>query len=284
MNIRIRGFTFVVGSFVLGAVSSIYAGPKVSVGVAVPPNQQVSMDRIDHSTWDALLRKYVDLNGRVNYRAWHSSPADSNVLTQYLSTLSTASPSIRASKPATLAYWINAYNAVTIKGILREYPTTSIRNHTARLYGYNIWKDLLLNVGEKQVSLNQIEHEILRKTGEPRIHFAIVCASHSCPRLMNEAYVAEKLEQQLTINTKNFFANSENFRYDARSKRFQMSAILDWFASDFGSDQAAQLKTIAPYLPDKASYQAALSNGVKVAYLDYDWSLNEQRAPSTARR
>ena len=101
---------------------------------------------------------------------------------------------------------------------------------------------------------------------------------------MNEAYVAEKLEQQLTINTKNFFANSENFRYDARSKRFQMSAILDWFASDFGSDQAAQLKTIARYLPDKASYRAALTNRVKVAYLKYDWSLNDQKTSDTARR
>ena len=284
MDIRLRRFTLVVGSFLLGTVSSLYAGPKVSVGMTVPTNQQVSMDRIDHSSWDALLRKYVDLDGRVNYRAWQSSQADNKALTRYLSTLSTASTTIRASKPARLAFWINAYNAVTIKGILREYPTTSIRNHTARLYGYNIWKDLLLIVGGKQISLNQIEHEILRKMGEPRIHFAIVCASHSCPRLLNEAYAAEKLEQQLTVNAKNFFANRENFRYDARNGRFQMSSILDWFASDFGSDQAAQLKTIAPYLPDKASYHAALANNVKVAYLKYDWSLNDQQTPATARR
>ncbi len=153
------------GSLVLGAASSLHAGPKVSLGSAVPPNQQVSMDRIDHSTWDALLRKYVDNGGRVNYQAWKSSEADRDALTQYLATLSTASTSRRASKPAALAFWINAYNAVTIQGILREYPTTSIRNHTARLYGYNIWKDLLLHVGENQVSLDQIEHEILRKIG-----------------------------------------------------------------------------------------------------------------------
>ena len=284
MNNRFHRFAFIAGSCLLGAVTSLSAGPKVSVGSAVPTNQQVSMDHINHLAWDALLRKYVDPNGRVNYRAWQSSQTDSNALTKYLSTLSTASTSIRASKPATMAYWINAYNAVTIQGILREYPTTSIRNHTARLYGYNIWKDLLLNVGGKQVSLNQMEHEVLRKMGEPRIHFAIVCASHSCPRLLSEAYVADKLEQQLTVNTKNFFANSENFRYDARGKRFQLSSILDWFASDFGSDQAAQLKTIARYLPDKASYQAALSNNVKVAYLKYDWSLNDQQTQATARR
>jgi len=139
----------------------------------------------------------------------------------------------------------------------------------------------LLTVGKNSYSLEDIEHQILRKMGEPRIHFAIVCASFSCPRLLNEAYVAARLEEQLTINTRAFFANGGNFRFDAQSRRFYLSSILSWFGEDFGSNQAAQLKTIAPYLPSQVASQAANSNSISISYLDYDWSLNEQK---TARR
>jgi hypothetical protein len=106
---------------------------------------------------------------------------------------------------------INAYNAVTVRGILREYPTSSIQNHAAKWLGYNIRKDLLLLVGGQPYSLDQIEHEILRKLDEPRIHFAIVCASRSWPRLGNRAYTAADLENQLDFNTQAFFADPGNF-------------------------------------------------------------------------
>jgi uncharacterized protein DUF547 len=260
---------------------SALAGTKVSVGQALPANQQVSFDQIDHTPWDILLKKYVNAQGGVNYRAWMNSTADTQALDDYLNTLSRANPQTQASREAKLAFWINAYNAVTVKGILREYPTTSIRNHTAKVFGYNIWQDLLLTVGKNAYSLEDMEHKILRKMGEPRIHFAIVCASHSCPRLLNEAYIAARLEEQLAVNTRAFFANGENFRYDAQSRRFYLSSILNWFGKDFGSNQAAQLKTITPYLPSQAAREAAHANSVTVSYLDYDWSLNEQR---TVRR
>jgi len=153
------------------------------------------MDQIDHRSWDALLKRYVNQRGNVDYQAWKQSAADQRALDAYLAHLSSANPNAQALGAAKLAFWINAYNAVTIKGILREYPTSSIRNHTAKLFGYNIWDDLLLTVGGKPYSLNHMEHEVLRKMGEPRIHFAIVCASISCPRLLNEAYTASRLEQ-----------------------------------------------------------------------------------------
>ncbi|MEX1224748.1 MAG: DUF547 domain-containing protein, partial [Pirellulales bacterium] len=218
------------------------------------------------------------------YAGWKQSAQDMQALDAYLAALSAASPRAPASKAGQLAFWINAYNAVTIRGILREYPTTSIRNHTAKLLGYNIWDDLKLNVGGADYSLNQMEHEILRKMGEPRIHFAIVCASRSCPRLLNEAYTADELEQQLTLNTKVFFANEGNFQHDPQRRRFGLSSILKWFGEDFGSTQAEQLRTIAPYLPNRAAYDAAVANSVSVSYLDYDWGLNDQNANSAARR
>ncbi|TWU06136.1 DUF547 domain-containing protein [Stieleria varia] len=260
------------------------AGTKVSVGASVAPVQQVSVDQIDHRSWDALLKRYVDQNGNVNYQAWKQSAADQQALDTYLSHLSAANPNAQASSAAKLSFWINAYNAVTIKGILREYPTSSIRNHTAKLIGYNIWDDLLLTVGGKPYSLNQMEHEVLRKMGEPRIHFAIVCASISCPRLLNEAYTADRLDEQLSTNSRNFFSNQRNFRFDAQRQQFQLSAILEWFGEDFGANQASQLQRIAPYLPQGPAQQLASQGRGSVSFLEYDWGLNDQATTRTARR
>ena len=256
--------------------SSTYAGPKVTLGKKVPANHQVKMDDIDHADWDRLLKTYVDQRGQVNYKSWKKSRSAVQRLDRYVNLLSTASQSTPTSRNGQLAYWINAYNAVTIKGILREYPTSSIRNHTAQLYGYNIWNDLLLITGERKVSLEQIEHKILRKMDEPRIHFAIVCASKGCPRLLNEAYTKENLDDQLETNTRDFFANRNNFQYDASRRKIRLSSIMKWFKEDFGATPAERLRWIAPYLPEKASRQAAANNRASVSYLSYDWDINEQ--------
>ena len=261
-------------------VCGLFANPllaqDVFVGQPVRPDQAVSFDAINHQLWHQLLQQYVDQDGRVDYRGWSDNAAAVSTLNEYLNQLSHADPNTPASRHGQLAFWINAYNAVTVHGILREYPTDSIRNHTAKLVGYNIWKNLKLHVGQEAYSLDAIEHQVLRPMGEPRIHFAIVCASHSCPRLLNEAYTGERLEAQLTANTQQFFASPVGFRYDPAARRFYVSKILDWFADDFGSNQATRLRTIAPYLPTDAAREAALANSVKVTYLPYDWSLNDQ--------
>ncbi|MEM8670239.1 MAG: DUF547 domain-containing protein [Planctomycetota bacterium] len=251
-----------------------HAGKPVYLGSSKDADR--SMEQIDHSDWNLLLAKYVDKQGRVDYSKWHATSADITRLDDYLRRLSAADGKVSADRKARLAFWINAYNAVTIRGILREYPTTSIRNHTPRLFGYHIWKDLKLYVGGEAYSLDQIEHEVLRKMNEPRIHFAIVCASIGCPRLLNEAYSPAKLEQQLEMNSKDFFSRSQNFRHDTAAKRFYLSAILDWFGEDFGSNQAAVLKRIAQWLPNQTAEKAARLNTVSVSYLEYDWNLNKQ--------
>ena len=252
--------------------SHAFAGTNVYLGFPVPKTV-VSMDDIDHSVWDKLLGKYVS-DGMVNYRSWHNSKADRQRLNGYLSHLSTASLARRASHASKLAFWINTYNALTIHGILREYPTTSIRNHTAKLFGYNIWNDLQIYIGGMPHSLEQIEHQILRKMNEPRIHFAIVCASIGCPRLLDQAYTAEEIETQLEDNAREFFLHRRNFRFDVSANRVYLSSILKWFAEDFGVDQATQLRTISKWLPKKHS--AIISTGnPSVGYLAYDWNLNE---------
>jgi len=258
------------------AATTVDARAGTPVYVGTKQTKQASMNDIDHSDWNALLAKYVDKDGQVNYQAWKATSADVAVLDKYLGHLSSARRQVAASREARLAFWINAYNAGTIRGILREYPTTSIRNHTAKLWGYNIWKDLKLYVGGEPVSLDAMEHEILRKMSEPRIHFAIVCASIGCPRLLNQAYQADKLDAQLETNAKDFFSRRQNFQYDANSKQFYMSAILDWFGEDFGANQQARLRRIASWLPTPAATDAAKRNAVSVSYLDYDWNLNKQ--------
>lgn len=264
-----------LASLVLWGASASPAGAEDRfVGRPTPADQRVSFDQIDHSAWDQLLKQYVDDNGRVDYRGWKASPQAVASLKAYLGRLSTGDRARPASNEATLAYWINAYNAVTVQGILDEYPTTSIRNHTAKLWGYNIWKNLKLHTGGETINLDSIEHQVLRKMKEPRIHFAIVCASIGCPRLLNQAYAADRLEEQLATNSRDFFSRSQNFQVSGN--RVKLSAILDWFGEDFGPNQQAQLRAIAPYAP--ASAQTLLHSGnARVSYLTYDWGINEQK-------
>lgn len=237
---------------------------------------RVSLDKVDHSLWDRLLEKYVDDNGMVDYAGWKATGADTSALKQYLETLGRGDPKTPATKAGKLAFWMNAYNALTVYGILQVYPTTSIRNHTAKLLGYNIWRDLLLSVGDKEYSLEAIEHEVLRKLGEPRIHFAIVCASIGCPRLRNGAYTSGQLEVQLADNTRNFFSRQRNLQIDLTRRQVRVSSILDWFGEDFGPTPQKALGRLAEYMPNDATRGLIGQGEFSVEYLDYDWNLNRQ--------
>lgn len=254
---------------------NVTAGPTVRVGRPCYESSRPSLDQVNHALFDALLRKYVDGRGMVAYAQWKSSAADLQALDRYLAQLGCVDLRKSASKAARLAYWINAYNAVTIKGILREYPTTSIRNHTAKLFGYNIWNDLKLWVDGTWYSLNDIEHRILRKMGEPRIHFAINCASMGCPPLANRAYTAQNLEQMLSGNARAFFANRRNFQADPSTRTVYVSQLLQWYGRDFAPSPQQQIRLLRSYLPNPDRL-AWLDEGFSVRYLNYDWSLNDQ--------
>ena len=244
-------------------------------GTQWPADQQISMDAVKHQPFDKLLKKYVNKDGRVNYKDWHASATDRQELTNYLAHLSQVNSQAPAQRNAQLAYWINSYNAVTIEGIMRVYPTTSIRKHTSDTGGYNIWKDLKLIVGDRKINLTDIENKVLRKMNEPRIHFAIVCASIGCPRLLNEAYMPNKLEQQLVTNTKDFFSRSQNLQVDPNSRKVKLSKILEWYGTDFGADVGTQIAALQKYWP-AADVQAIAAGGYSVEYLPYDWNLNTQ--------
>lgn len=273
---QLSTFVFPMFAILVFSISENVTNAEETAGKKWPKAQQISIDEVDHQAFDELLQKYVDEDGMVNYKAWHKSTTDRNTLNDYLAHLSQADSKKPAERDAQLAYWINAYNAVTIEGILRVYPTSSIRNHTAKLIGYNIWKNLMLHVGDEKINLNDIEHKVLRPMDEPRIHFAIVCASIGCPRLLNEAYTAEKLEDQLVTNSKDFFSRSQNLQVDAKTNSIKMSNIMSWYGDDFGKNSGAQVRAVVEYFPDAAK-KVVDAGKFRVGYLSYDWNLNEQK-------
>ncbi|SEA67813.1 Protein of unknown function, DUF547 [Flavobacterium gillisiae] len=212
---------------------------------------------MNHAKWNTLLQKNVSKNGNVNYKGFQK---DSKELQAYLNELSGNVPTKTWSKNATLAYWINAYNAYTVKLILDNYPTKSIKDIN------DPWGKKFFSLGNKKYSLEEIEHEILRKMDEPRIHFAINCASFSCPNLLNEAYTAAKLDQQLAAVSKSFI--NDKTKNTITANKIEISKIFDWFAGDFKS-KGSVIDFLNQYSTVKISSKA------KVNYKDYNWSLNE---------
>ena len=158
-----------------------------------------------------------------------------------------------------LVYWINAYNAMTVDLILRNYPLQSIKDIK------DPWEQRLWKLGDKWYNLEEIEHQILRKMDEPRIHFAIVCASFSCPKLQNEAFTASNLEAQLTNATKEFL--SDKNRNNISENDLKLSKIFKWFKKDF-----EQNGSLIDFLNRYSGI--SISEKVNKSYLDYNWDLN----------
>lgn len=258
----------------LFASDFLRAKPAVYLGQPCKQTNRPSAAEMDHGIYDALLKKYVDADGLVAYGKWKGNAADLKVLDDYLIKLGCVDFDKSAPKAAKIAFWINAYNAVTIKGILREYPTSSIQNHTSKNGGYHIWKDLQLWVDGKAFCLDEMENKILRKVGEPKIHFGIVCAARGCPPLANRAYTAENLEKTLEANARTFFARSKNFQENANSRTVYVSKLLEWYGKDFAATAQQQILLLHPYLP--AGLDWLKQGDFTVEYLPYDWALNDQ--------
>jgi hypothetical protein len=211
----------------------------------------------NHSSWNTLLKKHVSNSGNVNYKAFKINRKS---LLNYIALLSENIPTNKWSKEDKLAYWMNAYNAMTIDLILRHYSIKSIKDIK------NPWDQRFWKLGDKWYNLNEIEHDILRKMNEPRIHFGIVCASYSCPKLLNEAFTDSNLEEQLTQVTKDFLADSE--RNSISENNIQISKIFQWFAKDF-KQNGSLIDFLNQYSTIKISAKA------KKTFKDYNWDLNE---------
>jgi hypothetical protein len=223
-----------------------------------------------HTIFTNILQMYVDSDGNVDYKGFQK---DSLALQQYLNLLTQNPPDEnRWTEEEQLAYWINLYNAFTIKLVIDHYPLSGIKDIGSVIqipFVNSPWDIRFIEIENKKYDLNYIEHDILRKNfDEPRIHFAINCASFSCPKLRTEAYTANRLELQLQEQTLEFINDRE--RNNISKDKAEVSKIFDWFKPDFTKNGS-----LIDFLNKYASQ--SINEDAKISFLEYDWSLNEQK-------
>jgi len=226
---------------------------------------QTDSKPISHDIFNGLLKKNVTETGFVNYENFI---ADSLKLNSYLQLIETNYPNEKTwSREEIMAYWINAYNAYTIQLIIRNYPLESIKDIQPGVAFINsVWDIKFISIEGQTLDLNNIEHNILRKMEEPRIHFAVNCASYSCPKLLNEAYTANKLEKQLQQQAIDFINDATRNKITTESA--QISSIFNWFTGDFTKNGILK-EFINTYSEVK------ISEDTKIEFMEYDWRLNE---------
>lgn len=224
----------------------------------------------------------MDGHGRVDYQAWKAD--DAELLAGWLSRQSAHTD----NRQDALAHWINLYNAFTIQAVLQRYPIASIR---PQLLGVPNWLGFLRffsrrehRLGERPYSLGEIENAILRPLGDPRIHFAIVCASIGCPLLRNEAYRPQQVEIQLEEDARRFINNPAKVRYDAATHVLHCSPIFRWYRADFEAVAPSLAAYIRPRLTTGPAAGLSGSSQPEPAlrFLPYDWSLNQQSPQRTS--
>jgi hypothetical protein len=250
---------------------------------------------ISFDDYGAILTSNVDDRGMVDYKGLK---ANRKPLDNFLLSVSRLDLKLYEgwNDKEKIAFWINAYNALTLKAIIDHYPIQASllksfvypKNSIRQIPG--VWDKLTFAVMGRDMTLDGIEHETLRaKFNEPRIHVALVCAAMGCPPLRNEPYTGAKLDSQLDDQAAKFLKNPEKFRIDRNNKKVYLSPIFDWFGQDFvktyGADkefsgfsekERAVLNFVGRHLApaDKAYF---LKGGFSIEYLKYDWSLNEKK-------
>jgi len=240
----------------------------------------------DHSPWDHVLKKYVTETGRVDYAALKADPEDLDRFVAEIAARSPESdPAAFPTRESQLAYWINAYNALVMKAVIQNWPTKSVRN-LGKLYSF-FWARKFL-AGGKEYTLNNIEDILRKKLAEPRIHFAIVCASNSCPRLQREAYTPENTERLLDEAARFYVNEPRNLKVDVAHNRLTLPNILGHYHVDFenyarthnasatGHPQVDYIRLYA-----NAANRALLGQlkNPKVDHFGYDWGINDINAP-----
>jgi hypothetical protein len=228
----------------------------------------------NHAPWDTLLQTYVresaDGINRFNYRGLANSPADRQALDRYIASLEGTAPS-RLNRADQFAFWANLYNAVTIDVVVERYPVRSIRDIKPHPLAIGPWGVPRVTVEGRRLSLDAIEHEIMRPTfADPRVHYAVNCASIGCPNLQRQAFRGATLEAQLDAAARAFINHPRAVQVTPRGLR--LNSIYQWFRVDFGTE--AQLRThLQRYAAPGLAAQIAASP--RIAGYGYDWSLND---------
>ena len=232
----------------------------------------VSASTFDHSKFDLVLKQYVDDKGLVDY----NSIAKDRGFSEYMQSLQKAKVE-EFSRDGQLAFWINAYNAVTIDKVIKKKPKKSVRETfiPGVWTGTKFFTSREHIVAGKRLSQDDIENEILRKQfQDPRIHFAIICASMGCPPLPRIAYTEENVQTRLEEETRKYLNSPRGTRIDRTANTLHVSKLFDWFASDFINKSGSILAFMRPYLNEETL--SFLERDPTISYLDYNWALNAQ--------
>ncbi len=243
-----------------------------------------------HAQWNTLLKKHVVLvdGGKASQMRYAGMSADRAALKTYLDTLAKVSEAdFKAfNKNQQLAFLINAYNANMVEKILLRYPNIKSVWDYGKLIG-NPFKDNFINLFSRKMTLDNIEHDTIRAKGvhdDPRIHFAVNCASIGCPMLREEAFVADRIDAQLDEQVTRFLSDKSRNRYSATSNALEVSEIFKWYAVDFTSglkgikSREQFFGKYANLLTDNAEHQKIVRDGkAEIKHLDYNWGLNEAR-------
>ncbi|PIR22869.1 MAG: hypothetical protein COV44_05655 [Deltaproteobacteria bacterium CG11_big_fil_rev_8_21_14_0_20_45_16] len=228
-----------------------------------------------HQIWNEVLSRYVQPSGKttvVDYKVLKGSPQKLN---EYLKTLSSVSKSEyeKFSKSEKLAFLINAYNAFTLKLIINHHPVKSIKDIGS--WFSSPWKKKFFNLLGTKMHLDGIEHDTIRANfDEPRIHFAVNCASIGCPSLATEAFVASRLDQQLEQAAVDFLTDESRNRFDPATNTLYLSQIFEWYGDDFKSAGGVR-SFVSTRMAKEPKVQEKIS-AAKLEYLDYNWNLNQK--------
>lgn len=234
--------------------------------------QSPSKVRVDHQLFDTLLRQHV-VDGFVDYDAFARAPE----FERYLASLDAVRPS-QLDQDERLAYWINVYNAFTIKLIVSHHETESIRNINKALGFLQLkgpWSEPLVHAAGRHLTLDDVDHTIIRREfGEPRIHFVLTCAAIGCPPLRSEAYTGERLVEQLNDQARRFLGESPT-KNRIELRVFNLSPILVAYSSDFGATSKDLALAVAPYMKGVDSTMLKPQR-VFIRPTRFDWTLNSQ--------
>ena len=232
-----------------------------------------SVTIVDHSAWDDILQKYTQTtDAGLNLSDYANIATDDKIqLEDYLDLLSSVTVT-ELNLDEQRAYWTNAYNAITVNLVIDAYPVSSIRKVNS-FFGFGPWNDELFEVEGMMLSLNNIEHGILRPIwNDPRIHYSVNCASFGCPNLANRAWTAANMEAMLDEGARNFI-NSEYGVHKIKGNGVIVSPIYRWFKVDFGSDDASIIAHIRRYADEDLHKELAAVT--RIDGHGYDWTLNE---------
>ena len=264
-DIRTRFLAAVLLSLVLTWIGCAAAPPATDADT--PAN--AALPAPDPEAWGVLLGKWVNEEGLVDYDGLKNSQEDLGRLNAYLSYLGSVNPDEIEGREEKLAFWINAYNAVTIAGVLQYYPIESVKDVE------EFWHSVKARVGEKEHSLAQIETWILRPLDEPRIHWAIVRASKGGPPLLEEPYDAGKLDEQLDAQETRYLEDRRQVYIDRDKKALMLSSLFYWYGADFIKAEGSKQNYVRKYLSEE-ELDFLADNAVAIGYVKYDWSLNKQ--------